>query len=76
MNDICFLPQSGCEDTEFAVDLINELVRAFLAAHDTRAQVCMCICVCNCNHSLAYGAVDLLHLPDISRFLARQVSFV
>ena len=31
--------QSGCEDVEFAVELINQLVQAFLAAHDTRAQV-------------------------------------
>ena len=31
--------QSGCDDKEFAVELINKLVQAFLAAHDTRAQV-------------------------------------
>ena len=34
-----FASQGSCEDTEFAVDLLTELVRAFLAAHDTRAQV-------------------------------------
>lgn len=31
--------QSGCDDMQFAVELINQLVQAFLAAHDTRAQV-------------------------------------
>ena len=41
---MCFLKlwhcfQSGCDDTQFAVELINQLVQAFLAAHDTRAQV-------------------------------------
>ena len=35
----CF--QSGCDDMQFAVELINQLVQAFLAAHDTRAQVTM-----------------------------------
>ena len=34
---LCF--QSGCDDMQFAVELINQLVQAFLAAHDTRAQV-------------------------------------
>ena len=34
---LCF--QSGCDDVQFAVELINQLVQAFLAAHDTRAQV-------------------------------------
>ncbi|RMX47129.1 hypothetical protein pdam_00018677 [Pocillopora damicornis] len=32
--------ESGCDDKEFAVELINKLVQAFLAAHDTRAQDC------------------------------------
>ncbi|XP_068737355.1 serine/threonine-protein kinase ATR-like isoform X2 [Montipora capricornis] len=32
--------ESGCDDPEFAVELINLLVQAFLAAHDTRAQDC------------------------------------
>eukprot|EP00795_Rhopilema_esculentum_P004649 gene4649-20929_t len=32
--------QNGVEDLNFAVDLINELCRAFLAASDTRAQDC------------------------------------
>ncbi|XP_015779599.1 PREDICTED: serine/threonine-protein kinase ATR-like, partial [Acropora digitifera] len=32
--------ESGCDDPEFAVELINQLVQAFLAAHDTRAQDC------------------------------------
>ena len=36
---VCMLFQGGCEDTEFPVDLLTELVRAFLAALDTRAQV-------------------------------------
>eukprot|EP00112_Aurelia_sp_Birch-Aquarium-sp1_P011525 Seg2422.1 transcript_id=Seg2422.1/GoldUCD/mRNA.D3Y31 product="Serine/threonine-protein kinase ATR" protein_id=Seg2422.1/GoldUCD/D3Y31 len=31
--------KNGIEDQQFAVDLINELCRAFLAASDTRAQV-------------------------------------
>ncbi|KAK3744393.1 hypothetical protein QZH41_012155, partial [Actinostola sp. cb2023] len=35
-----FLLQNGCDDMEFAEELITELARAFLAAHDTRAQDC------------------------------------
>lgn len=42
--DALFCFQSGCEDMQFAVELINQLVQAFLAAHDTRAQVINTAC--------------------------------
>ena len=36
---LLFASQNGVQDARFALDLINELCRAFLAANDTRAQV-------------------------------------
>ena len=34
--------QMKCDSPGFAVDLLNELVKAFLAAADTRSQVGLC----------------------------------
>jgi hypothetical protein len=35
----CFCLQMMCDSSSFAVDLLNELARAFTAAADTRSQV-------------------------------------